>query len=74
MAALLVIWHKNQRNKLCCWDRLRGNFQKVPSSRDAIAYSNDDNSATVSKLTVQGSHDRQTTDLPVLAALLLSGL
>jgi len=39
-----------------------------------IAYSNDDNSATVSKLTAQGSHDRQTTDLLVLAALVLSGL
>ena len=43
-------------------------------SRLEIAYSNDDNSATMSKLTAQGSHDRQTTDLPVLAALVLSGL
>ena len=41
---------------------------------ELIAYGNDDKSATVSKLTAQGSHDRQTTDLPVLAALVLSGL
>ena len=39
-----------------------------------IAYSNDDNSATMSKLTAQGSHDRQATELPVVAALVLSGL
>ena len=39
-----------------------------------IAYSNDDNSATVSKLTAQGSHDRQATELPVVAALVLTGL
>ena len=45
-----------------------------PEVCKTIAYSNDDNSATVSKLTAQGSHDWQTTDLPVLAALVLSGL
>ena len=39
-----------------------------------LAYSNDDNSATVSKLTAQGSHDRQANELPVVAALVLSGL
>ena len=39
-----------------------------------IAYSNDDNSATMSKLTAEGSHDRQATELPVVAALVLSGL
>ena len=39
-----------------------------------IAYSNDDNSATVLKSTFQGSHDRWFQKSPAVAALVLSSL
>ena len=54
-----AIWYNSRPNL--------DNFKK-------LAYSNDDNSATVLKLTVQGSHNWQATELPVLATLVLSGL
>ena len=49
-------------------------INKLTPRSTSIAYSNDDNSATVLKLVVQGRRDRQAIELPVLAALVLSGL